>query len=195
MEVILLERVDNLGAIGDIVKVRPGYARNFLLPQNKALPANAANKARFEAQREAIEARNAEQRAAAQAMGEELDGTIYVLIRSSGDTGILYGSVTARDIEAAASAAGHAIARRHVVLNQPIKTLGLHDVQVKLHPEVTITVKANVARSEDEAERQATGENVIQAAREADRAEADAQAAELAAAAAEAAAERGSEED
>jgi large subunit ribosomal protein L9 len=195
MEVILLERVEKLGSIGDVVTVKSGYGRNYLLPQNKALLANAANKARFEAEREAIEARNAEQRTIASERAENLDGKTYVLIRQSGDTGILYGSVTARDIEAAAKEVGDVILRRQVDLNNPIKTLGLHEVAVKLHAEVSIKVNINIARSEEEAERQAAGENVIEAAQAADRAEADAQAAELAEAAAEAAAERGPGED
>jgi large subunit ribosomal protein L9 len=195
MEVILLERVEKLGGIGDVVNVKSGYGRNYLLPQNKALLANAANKARFEAEREAIEARNAEQRTIASERAENLDGKTYVLIRQSGDTGILYGSVTARDIEAAAKEVGDVILRRQVDLNNPIKTLGVHEVAVKLHAEVSIKVSINIARSEEEAERQAAGENVIEAAQAADRAEADAQAAELAEAAAEAAAERGPGED
>ena len=195
MDVILLERVEKLGSIGDVVTVKNGFARNFLLPQGKALLANAANKARFEAEREQIEARNAAAREEARKSGEQLDGASYVLIRQSGDTGHLYGSVTARDIAAAAQELGHPIQKSQIDLNNPIKTLGVHEVSVRLHAEVTVTINANVARSEDEAERQAAGENVIEAAREAERAEVDAQNAELAEAAAEAAAERGPGED
>ena len=191
MDVILLERVEKLGSIGDVVTVKNGYARNFLLPKGKALLANARNKARFEAERELIEERNAVAREEARKSGEQLDGAKYVLIRQSGDTGQLYGSVSARDIADAAQAQGHPIQKSQVQLNLPIKSIGLHEVSVRLHAEVYITVFANVARSEDEAERQESGENVIEAAREADRAEADAQAAEMAQIAAEAAAERG----
>ena len=191
MEVILLERVDKLGNIGDVVSVKNGYGRNFLLPQNKALLANAANKARFEAEREHIEARNAAAREEARKSGEELDGVSYVLIRQSGDTGILYGSVSARDIAAAAAEAGHPILRSQIEINNPLKTIGLHKVTARLHAEVQIEININIARSEDEAERQAAGENVIEAALEADKAEADAQAEEMAKAAREAAAERG----
>ncbi len=195
MDVILLERVEKLGGIGDVVSVKAGFGRNFLLPQGKALLANAANKARFEAEREHIEARNAAAREEARKSGEELDGASYVLIRQSGETGHLYGSVSARDISAAAQEKGHPIQRGQIELKNPIKTLGLFEVNVRLHAEVTVTVTVNVARSEDEAERQAAGENVIDAAREAERAEADAQAAEMAAVAAEAAAERGPAEE
>jgi large subunit ribosomal protein L9 len=177
MQLILLERVENLGTIGDVVKVRPGYARNYLLPQNKALRATDANKAVFEQRRAEIEARNAEARAEAEKSGGALDGGSYVLIRQAGEAGQLYGSVSARDI---AEAAG--VARAAVVLDKPIKTVGLYPVRVRLHAEVSITVNVNVARSTDEADRQARGENVITAALEEDRAHADAQAAELAAA-------------
>jgi large subunit ribosomal protein L9 len=192
MEVILLERVESLGAIGDVVKVKNGYARNFLFPQHKALAANDANRARFERDRAAIEARNATARAAAEGDAKSVDGHVYVLIRQAGETGQLYGSVSARDIADAASSAGHIIERKHVVLNQPIKTIGMHEVTIRLHPEVAVKVSVNVARSPDEAERQAKGENVIEAALAADRAAATEQAGELQAAAAAAAAERGS---
>lgn len=191
MDIILLERIEKLGNIGDVVSVKNGFARNFLLPQNKALLANAGNKARFEAEREHIEARNAAAREEARKSGEELDGVSYTLIRQSGDTGILYGSVTARDIAAAASEAGHPILRSQIEINNPLKTVGLHEVSARLHAEVQITIKVNIARSEDEAERQAAGENVIEAALEADKAEADAQAQAMAKAARDAAAERG----
>jgi large subunit ribosomal protein L9 len=191
MEVILLERVEKLGAIGDVVKVKNGFARNFLLPQHKALLATDANKARFERERASIEARNARARAEAEAEGKSIDGTTYVLIRQAGETGQLYGSVAARDIAQAASEAGHQVERKHVVLNQPIKTLGVHEVVVRLHPEVSMKITVNVARSPDEAERQAKGENVIAAMQAADKAQASEAAKELSDAAASAAAERG----
>lgn len=194
MEVILLERVENLGAIGDVVRVKNGFARNYLLPQHKALLATAANKARFERERAAIEARNEKARAAALSEGQSLDGTTYVLIRQAGETGQLYGSVAARDIAEAINAAGHKIERKHVGINQPIKTIGMHDVTIRLHPEVALKVRLNVARSPDEAERQARGENVIASAQAADKAAADAAAQEIAAAAAAANAERGPSE-
>jgi large subunit ribosomal protein L9 len=195
MQVILLERVDKLGAIGDVVKVRNGFARNFLLPQGKALLATDANRKRFESERASIEARNEKARNAAAADAQSVDGASYVLIRQAGETGQLYGSVSARDIAAAAAAAGHPVERRHVLLNSPIKSIGLHQVELRLHPEVSVTVSVNVARSPDEAERQSRGENVIEAALAADRAQASEQAAELAAAAAAASAERASDED
>jgi large subunit ribosomal protein L9 len=191
MEIILLERVDKLGGIGDVVRVRNGFARNFLLPQGKAMLATDSNKQRFERERAAIEARNAKARAAAETDSKSLDGAVYVLIRQAGETGQLYGSVAARDIAAAAEAAGHPIERRHVVLNNPIKTIGVHAIEVRLHPEVAVTVSVNVARSPDEAERQARGENVIEAGFAADRAAASEQAREISDAAASAAAERG----
>jgi large subunit ribosomal protein L9 len=191
MDVILLERVEKLGAIGDVVKVKNGFARNFLLPQGKALLANDANRKRFERERAAIEDRNAKARAAAEADSKAVDGAVYVLIRQASETGQLYGSVSARDIAAAGEAAGNHIERKHVVLNNPIKSIGMHEVSIRLHPEVTVKVTLNVARSPDEAERQARGENVIEAALAAERAAADAQAQEIADAAAAAAAERG----
>jgi large subunit ribosomal protein L9 len=194
MEVILLERVEKLGAIGDVVKVKSGFARNFLLPQHKALLATDANKARFERERANIEARNAKARAEAEAEGKSIDGTTYVLIRQAGETGQLYGSVAARDIAMAASEAGHKVERRHVVLNQPIKTIGVHEVIVRLHPEVAMKISINVARSPDEAERQAKGENVIASAQAAQREQATEQAQELSQAAAAAAADRGPSE-
>ncbi len=195
MQVILLERVDKLGGIGDEVRVKNGFARNFLLPQGKALLATDSNRQRFERERSFIEERNAEARAAAAADGEAVDGATYVLIRQAGETGILYGSVAARDIAAAASEAGHKVERRHVHLTAPIKMIGMHEVQIRLHPEVVVTVTLNVARSTDEAERQAAGENVIEAGFAAERAVAEEQASELAAVAAEAAAERGPAEE
>lgn len=194
MHVILLERVENLGAIGDVVKVRNGFARNFLLPQHKALLATDANKARFERERAAIEARNAKTRATAETDAKSFEGETYVLIRQAGETGQLYGSVAARDIAEAATAKGHKIERKHVVLNTPIKTIGLHEVIVRLHPEVSFKLTVNVARSPDEAERQAKGENVIATAQAAEKAADEQAAQEIAAAAAAANAERGPSE-
>ena len=183
MQVILLERVETLGAIGDVVKVRDGFARNFLLPQKKALRANDENKKLFEARRAEIEARNAETRAAAEKASGNIDGKSYVLIRQAGEAGQLYGSVSSRDIADEIVKSGAKIDRAAVVLDKPIKTIGMYDVRVRLHAEVVVTVKVNVARSPDEAERQARGENVIASAVEAERAEAEAQAKDLAASA------------
>ena len=170
MEIILLERVDNLGAMGDVVTVKPGFARNFLLPQAKALRVTKANMARFEAEREYLEARNEETRDRASDDGEAINGQTYVVIRNAGETGQLYGSVSARDIT---EVVGDQVTRNMVILETPIKALGLHDVKIKLHPEVTISITVNVARSEDEAERQAKGEDVIAAQMDADRADAE----------------------
>jgi large subunit ribosomal protein L9 len=181
MQVILLERVENLGAIGDVVKVRDGYARNFLLPQNKALRANDANTKLFEARRAEIEARNAEAKSVAEKASGKIDGESYVLIRQAGEAGQLYGSVSSRDIADQIAKSGASIDRGAVVLDKPIKTVGVPDVRVRLHAEVYANVKVNVARSNDEAERQAKGENVITAAIEAERADAEAAAKELAA--------------
>jgi len=195
MDVILLERVEKLGAIGDVVKVKNGFARNYLFPLGKALLATENNKKRFERERASIEDRNAKARAAAEVDAEAVNGTSYVLIRQAGETGQLYGSVSGRDIAAAAAEAGHAVERRHVQLNTPIKMIGLHEVIVRLHPEVVLKVTVNVARSADEAERQARGENVIEAGLIADRAAAGEQAKEIQAAAAEANADRGSSDE
>ncbi|HZC17509.1 MAG TPA: 50S ribosomal protein L9 [Caulobacteraceae bacterium] len=161
MKVILLERVERLGALGDVVTVKDGFARNFLLPRSKALRATDANLKVFEGQRAEIESRNARDRDAASKSGEKLDGSSYVLIRQAGEAGHLYGSVSGRDIAEAANAEGAKIDRSMVVLDKPIKTLGLHEVKVTLHPEVVVTININIARSADEAERQARGENVI----------------------------------
>jgi large subunit ribosomal protein L9 len=161
MKVVLLERVEKLGAIGDVVSVKDGFARNFLLPRSKALRATSANMKVFEAQRAQIEARNAEARAQAETVAQELDGQTYVLIRQAGDGGQLYGSVSGRDVADAIRAAGGKADRSQVILDRPIKTLGVHEVKVRLHAEVAVTVKINIARSQDEAERQARGENVI----------------------------------
>jgi len=170
MKVILLERVERLGALGDEVNVKDGFARNFLLPRSKALRATAANRKVFEGQRADIEARNAKAREAASQSGETLDGTSYIMIRQAGESGQLYGSVSGRDVADAVNAEGGKIDRSMVVLDKPIKTLGVHPVKVKLHAEVTITVNINIARSQDEAERQARGENVINAQFEEERA-------------------------
>lgn len=195
MQVILLERVDKLGTIGDEVKVRNGFARNFLIPQGKALLATDANRARFQAERNEIIARNEKAREAAAQFGSDLDGKVFVLIRQAGENGQLFGSVAARDIAEAATNSGTRVEKRQVLLNEPIKAIGLHQVQIRLHAEVVVTVTANIARSADEAERQATGENVIETALAEQRADQDAQASSLAAIAAEAAAERGDSND
>jgi large subunit ribosomal protein L9 len=159
MEVILLERVAKLGHMGQTVKVKNGYARNFLLPRGKALRANDANKAKFEAQRAELEARNAENRKGAEADAKKLEGKTFAIIRSAGESGQLYGSVSPRDIaDAAAAETGVAVHRNHVELTNPIKIIGLHTVAVSLHPEVAVNVTVNVARSAEEAAAQARGE-------------------------------------
>lgn len=162
MKVILLERVEGRGALGDVVTVKDGFARNFLLPRGKALRANASNMKVFEAQRTELEARNQRAREQAAKSGESLDGTAYILIRQAGESGQLYGSVSGRDVADIINAAGGKVERSMVVLDKPIKTLGLHEVKVRLHAEVTVSITLNIARSEDEAERQARGENVIE---------------------------------
>ena len=154
MDVILLERVINLGQIGDVVKVKPGYARNFLLPLRKALRATEANKAKFEAQRAQIEATNLEKRSEAEKIRSKVDGLKVVLIRQAGETGQLFGSVNARDVADAVTAAGFTVDRRQVILDRPIKVLGLHPLRVALHPEVIVSITANVAKSNEEAEAQ-----------------------------------------
>jgi large subunit ribosomal protein L9 len=161
MQVILLERIRALGQMGDVVTVKDGYARNFLLPQGKALRATKENQARFDSQRVELEARNLEQKNEADAVGERLNDQTFVAIRQAGDTGQLYGSVSTRDIADMITEGGFNIARQQVVLSQPIKELGLHTVAISLHPEVEVNVNINVARSEDEAERQARGEDVL----------------------------------
>ncbi|MDB5470759.1 MAG: ribosomal protein [Caulobacter sp.] len=176
MKVILLERVEGWGVLGDVVTVKDGFARNFLLPRSKALRANASNLKSFEGQRAEIEARNVKTREAAGSAGEKLDGTSYIMIRQAGESGQLYGSVSGRDVADMVNAEGGKIDRSMVILDKPIKTLGVHPVKVKLHAEVTITVNINIARSQDEAERQAKGEDVI-ASRFEDEARADAEAA------------------
>ncbi|HUS96533.1 MAG TPA: 50S ribosomal protein L9 [Hyphomicrobiaceae bacterium] len=160
MQVILLERIASLGQMGDVVNVKNGYARNFLLPQGKALRATKDNEAEFEKQRVQLEARNLELKAEAESVGTKLDGKSFIVIRQAGDTGQLYGSVSSRDIAELIVAGGFSIDRRQVVLTQPIKALGVHGVAVSLHPEVSVDVSVNVARSADEAERQARGEDV-----------------------------------
>lgn len=162
MDVILLERVEKLGRIGDVVSVKPGFARNFLLPRGKALRATDANKAKFEAQRATIEADNAKRREAAQAQAATMTDVSVVLIRQASNAGALYGSVSARDIAEAIVAAGHKVTKAAVVLDKPIKALGISEVKLVLHPEVTLTAKVNVARSPEEAELQAKGVDVTQ---------------------------------
>ena len=181
MQVILLERVENLGAIGDEVKVRDGFARNYLLPQKKALRATDANRKVFEARRAEIEAQNAAARAAAETASGKIDGSSYTLIRQGGEAGQLYGSVSPRDIAEEINKGGAKVDRAAVVLDKPIKTIGLHTVRILLHPEVSVAITLNVARSPDEADRQARGENVIAMAAAEDRAQAEAQAQDIAA--------------
>jgi large subunit ribosomal protein L9 len=163
MDIILLERIEKLGSIGDVVTVKDGYARNFLLPQKKALRANEANKKVFEANRERLEKDNAERRAAAEKQGETVEGAEVVLIRAASNAGQLYGSVSVRDIVAGLADQGHDVDKRMVILGAPIKTIGMHDVTIALHPEVRVTVKANVARSDDEAKLQSEGVDVLAA--------------------------------
>lgn len=163
MEIILLERIEKLGSIGDVVNVKDGYARNFLLPNKKALRANEANRKVFEANRAKIEADNAERRAAAQGQSKDVEGKTVVLIRAASNAGQLYGSVSVRDIVDALNAEGAKVSKAMIVLERPIKTIGVFDVRVALHPEVSVGVKVNVARSPDEAELQAQGVNVIDA--------------------------------
>jgi len=163
MDIILLERVEKLGAIGDVVSVKDGYARNFLLPNKKALRANEANKKVFEANRERLEAENAEKRSDAEKQGQKVEGTEIVLIRAASNSGQLYGSVNVRDIVAGLEDKGHSVDKKQVVMGNPIKTIGMFDVTIALHPEVRVTVKANVARSPDEAEQQAQGVDVLAA--------------------------------
>jgi large subunit ribosomal protein L9 len=160
MDVILLERIARLGQMGDEVKVRDGFARNFLLPQGKALRANAANRKKFEGQRAQLEARNLERKNEAQKIADQLDGKTFVVVRSAGETGQLYGSVSTRDISEIVTAEGFSVGRNQVELNQPIKTIGLTNVAIALHPEVEVTITLNIARSADEAERQARGETL-----------------------------------
>ncbi|MDO8801214.1 50S ribosomal protein L9 [Phenylobacterium sp.] len=169
MKVILLERVEGKGLLGDVVTVKDGYARNFLLPRQKALRANAANLKVFEGQRADIEARNQKAKEQAGKTGDGLDGTSYILIRQAGESGQLYGSVSGRDVADIVNAAGGKLERSMVALDKPIKTLGLHPVKVVLHAEVIVSVTLNIARSQDEAERQARGEDVVNSQFEEDR--------------------------
>jgi len=160
IEVILMQRVEKLGQMGELVKVRPGYARNFLLPQGKAIRANQDNLARFERERAQLEAQNLKRREEAERVAERMDGLTVVLIRSAGESGGLYGSVSGRDIADACKAAGLTITRTQVMLQQPIKTVGITTVRVALHPEVDLPVQVNIARSPEEAEKQARGEDL-----------------------------------
>ena len=164
MKVVLLERVENLGAIGDVVSVKDGFARNFLLPREKALRATSKNLEKFELDRAAIEARNDKNKEASQKIADKIDGQSYVMIRQAGETGQLYGSVAGRDVAEAIQAEGGKVERSQIALNTAIKTLGVHEVVVRLHAEVSATVKINIARSAEEAERQAKGEDVIKSA-------------------------------
>ncbi|WP_066653617.1 MULTISPECIES: 50S ribosomal protein L9 [Sphingomonas] len=170
MEVILLERVEKLGVIGDVVTVKDGFARNYLLPNKKALRSNAANRKVFEANRERIVAENASRRAHAETEAKTIDGITLTLIRQSSNTGQLYGSVAVRDLVEALNNDGHKVTKAQVVLDRPIKTIGLFDVKIALHPEVSVGIKVNVARSPEEAEMQASGVNVMEAMFEKDEA-------------------------
>jgi len=161
MEVILLERIEKLGQMGDVVKVRPGFARNFLLPRKKALRANEENKKIFETQRADLEARNLERKKDAEGAAKKLDGRSFVIIRQASEAGLLFGSVSTRDIADAAAGEGVKVDRTQVRLDKPLKSLGISKVRVMLHPEVSATIEINIARSADEAERQARGENVL----------------------------------
>lgn len=160
MQVILIERVGKLGQIGDVIRVRSGYARNFLLPQGKALRATKENKEKFEGMKVELMAKNAERKSGADEIAQKMDGHSFVLVRQAGETGQLYGSVTTRDIVHALAQSGFAVERQHVVLNHPIKTVGLHVIPVALHPEVEVKITVNVARSEEEAKRQEAGEDL-----------------------------------
>ena len=164
MEVILLERVEKLGLMGDVVNVKPGYARNYLLPKNKAIPATATNKKQFENKRNEYEATNLETKSEAENIGGKLDGNLVTMVRQAGENGNLYGSVNARDVADGLVEIGYNVNRSQISLERPIKTVGLHPIKVALHPEVVVTVTANVARSEDEAKLQEkTGEAIIAA--------------------------------
>ena len=166
MQVILLERVAKLGQMGEVVSVKEGYARNFLLPQGKAMRANDDNIASFESQKAQLEARNLESRKEAESLSAKLDGQRFVVIRSASDAGALYGSVTTRDAADAADEAGFTVDRKQIIMNRPIKELGLHELTVTLHPEVEATIVLNVARSSEEAELQAAGKSIQELAAE-----------------------------
>ena len=161
MDIILLERIEKLGTIGDVVTVKDGYARNYLLPNKKALRANEANRKVFEANRSKIEADNAARRGEAEVHAKDVEGKSVVLIRASSNAGQLYGSVSVRDIVSGLTQQGHTVDKKQVIMGSPIKTIGMHDVTIALHPEVHVTVKANVARSDDEAELQSQGVDVL----------------------------------
>ncbi len=161
MEIILLERVENLGQMGDVVKVRDGFARNFLLPQKKALRSNEANRKVFETQRVDLEARNIERRSDAESVALKMNGRSFIVIRQASEVGLLYGSVSTRDIAETASSDGAHITRNQVRLDKPLKSLGIFKVRIALHPEVDSTIEINIARSLEEAERQVRGENVL----------------------------------
>ena len=160
MQVILLERIGRLGQMGDIVKVRPGFARNFLLPLGKAMRATKENMQHFDKQRAQLEANNLQRKAEAEAVGAKLSGQRFTVIRQAGDTGQLYGSVSTRDVSDAVTAGGFTIDRAQVLLDRPIKSLGVHEVRVGLHPEVAVKIALNIARTQEEADRQAAGEDV-----------------------------------
>ena len=162
MQVVLLERVEKLGQMGDVVKVKDGFARNFLLPQKKALRATKANIERFESQRAQLEARNLELKKEAEQLLPKIEGQSFIILRQAGETGVLYGSVSTRDISDVMTTGGFTTARNQVVLDKPIKTIGLHPIRITLHPEVSVTITANVARTEEEAQRQAAGEDLTQ---------------------------------
>jgi large subunit ribosomal protein L9 len=189
MKVVLLERVQSLGAIGDVVVVKDGFARNFLLPRKKALRATKDNIKAFEGQKAQLEARNLAAKKEAEGVASKLDNQTFVILRQAGDTGMLYGSVSTRDISDAITAGGVTVDRAQIILDKAIKMLGIVDVKVQLHPEVRVAVKMNVARTPEEAERQARGENVLKTEAEQARADADAMFEEAAAARAEAEAE------
>jgi len=193
MQVVLLERVEKLGQMGDVVKVKPGFARNFLLPRGKALRATKVNIARFEREKAQLEARNLELRREAEGVSVKLDGKIFNVMRQAGETGQLYGSVNTRDISDAVTAGGFTVNRSQIILDKPIKDLGLHALKVQLHPEVRVKVTINVARNEDEAARQARGEKIVVKDDEAAIDAAELLEAEAAEALAEAEAEAGSE--
>ncbi|HEX2020712.1 MAG TPA: 50S ribosomal protein L9 [Aurantimonas sp.] len=163
MDVILLERIARLGQMGDTVKVRDGYARNYLLPTGRALRANEANRAKFEAQKTQLVQRNEERKAEAQGVASTLEGRSFVAVRSAGETGQLYGSVSTRDIADLLAGEGFKVGRNEIELRQPIKAIGLHAISIALHPEVSVTITVNVARSPDEAERQSRGEDLTSA--------------------------------
>ncbi len=171
MELILLERVDNLGQMGDIVTVKDGYGRNYLLPQKKAMRVNEQNKKRFEEQRAELEARNLERKSEAEKVSEKLNGRSFIVIRQASEVGLLYGSVSTKDIAEQASDEGIQVTRSQVRLDKPIKSLGIFPVRIRLHPEVDATIEINIARSEEEATRQAAGEDIF--AREEDKIDED----------------------